>query len=435
MTASRLRSTQQLEADANGNASTGFDPVSSGFVETFSLSVPTAPPSAQFTASIGGGFVIASWFGSSVCRGIQLVGGEHLRLAATGLVASTDYSVSMMGQVDDHGSAPIIEAPFVVAAVGGTVDVAPGATVDIAGPVSLAAGTSVNISGTPTVDFAAGASVDITAGSVTVDNTPTSPVPTAAPQTLLASVGGGTGSVTVALPANAESLLILVPDPGVELGNPRVQGTSTNFDYFNAYWPGSAYGNLTPATQFSCPVAPDVDGSVTVTFPTAPSGTWYVVADHGLRQVGASIAAGQILPTNPAMSGSSRAALAVNGSGSLITSLPGSPIAPVSASRNGGQGLGSTSMYSGGTVYVTALELAWEYTTVTLTGTLQLLILDGNSDPYLVALKGTGETGAGQVSLTLPPEGVPVTALDLVVGSATITSLVGQVWGIAHLRN
>jgi len=101
-------------------------------------------------------------------------------------------------------------------------------------------------------------------------------------QKLLATVAAGTGTVTVGVPPNAESLVILLPsDPAID--KVVVQGTTTNVEYPSLV----LLTNSLESATFCCIalVSSAVDAEVTVTPGTVPSVPWHVYADSASRLV------------------------------------------------------------------------------------------------------------------------------------------------------
>lgn len=95
-------------------------------------------------------------------------------------------------------------------------------------------------------------------------------------------MSGGTGSVAVTLPANTETLVILVPQAGYD-ATIEVLGMTTGHEYPSTVLPVSAI-EVAFFTGMAN-VAPPADASVTVTLGSAPTVTWYIVADAGVRLV------------------------------------------------------------------------------------------------------------------------------------------------------
>lgn len=101
-------------------------------------------------------------------------------------------------------------------------------------------------------------------------------------QKLVATVNSGVASVTVGIPANAESLILL--SGGFQAGIvPTNAGTTTGASY-----PVSVYNSISSSsvyTAFVISVSQAADAQLSISFTGAPTSTWYVVADQGVRQV------------------------------------------------------------------------------------------------------------------------------------------------------
>lgn len=101
-------------------------------------------------------------------------------------------------------------------------------------------------------------------------------------QKLVALVPSGTSSVVVGIPPNAESLAIYVPQPGYAAGI-TATGVTTGFEYPSTVIPVSGFetANYSAAVQ----VSSVVDNQVTISLGEAPTVSWYIVANQGIRLV------------------------------------------------------------------------------------------------------------------------------------------------------
>lgn len=103
---------------------------------------------------------------------------------------------------------------------------------------------------------------------------------TVAASALLASPKSPTAAVTVTLAPNVKALWIF--GAGVIDPPPSVQGVDSFYDYPTFWTPWAAQPEV---DWFSvvCFVSPELDSAVTITWPSAPSEDWWVVADTGDR--------------------------------------------------------------------------------------------------------------------------------------------------------
>jgi len=88
-------------ADATGAATFTFGAPATGETWTGSLTIPTAPATAKFTAYAGSanGSPRGSWVGQNTARDVQTTVGQPLIVTATGLIPGTSYSCNWTGQV------------------------------------------------------------------------------------------------------------------------------------------------------------------------------------------------------------------------------------------------------------------------------------------------------------------------------------------------
>ena len=101
-------------------------------------------------------------------------------------------------------------------------------------------------------------------------------------QALLATVASGTRVVTVGVPPNCETLVIVAGFlPVAEF--PTVTGVTTGVDYpvqGLRSWNGPVYPSM-----FAVDVSDVVDPQFEIIWGTAPTGTWYVYSDAGVHSV------------------------------------------------------------------------------------------------------------------------------------------------------
>lgn len=97
----------------------------------------------------------------------------------------------------------------------------------------------------------------------------------ASPQQLLASPSS-TASTTVTLPANTETLMVIAPGSSLTTGV-TAAGVTTSVQYPGL--PANAVATVTASPAWFFNVTNTLDTQITVTFASAPSGTWYVIAD------------------------------------------------------------------------------------------------------------------------------------------------------------
>lgn len=100
-------------------------------------------------------------------------------------------------------------------------------------------------------------------------------------QKLVGTATAGSASLTVGVPPNSETLLVIA-DPGVTGQNPSVQGVSSG-----AMYPASHIGPTAEAGTMSVwavAISPPVDDQVTVSWGNTPNGAWYAIVDQGIRQ-------------------------------------------------------------------------------------------------------------------------------------------------------
>lgn len=101
-------------------------------------------------------------------------------------------------------------------------------------------------------------------------------------QKLLATVPAGQQSVTVPIPPNAESLIIIftaIPGPDFV----EVDGATTGVAYAGIVTQTSA--DVGQGTQFFFDVSSAVDQSVNITVAAGNFGTWYVYSDNGIHLI------------------------------------------------------------------------------------------------------------------------------------------------------
>lgn len=99
---------------------------------------------------------------------------------------------------------------------------------------------------------------------------------------MLASVPAGTGSITVELPPNACTLVVMIPSGSLPNGVDCVGGTT------GMYYPGTEMVNAADATagaMYAFTVSPETDPSVGVQMAPAPTVEWYVYAGNEVTVV------------------------------------------------------------------------------------------------------------------------------------------------------
>lgn len=101
-------------------------------------------------------------------------------------------------------------------------------------------------------------------------------------QKLLATVPNGTNSVTVGVPPNAETLIVLTPG-GINLFRCQVTGVTSGLSYAGIILPGQA--SASSGLQWFFDVSQAVDAQVTVTLSAGAGGAWSVYADAGVHVV------------------------------------------------------------------------------------------------------------------------------------------------------
>lgn len=97
-------------------------------------------------------------------------------------------------------------------------------------------------------------------------------------QALLAATPSGTGSATVAIPPNTETLVVIVPNANAGTGI-FCTGTTTGIQYSGIKSASEPLVANTPTWFFDVSTA--VDPTVTVSLTITPTATWYVYADAG----------------------------------------------------------------------------------------------------------------------------------------------------------
>ena len=187
------------------------------------------------------------------------------------------------------GSIPVsVQGTASVNVNGGSVDIGTMPNVTISGTpnVNVASGT-VNIGAMPDVVISSGSvtvsgtiDANISSGIVQVENaTGTILVnESTGPQELLATVAGSSSSVTVSLPTNCETIVIIVPQTSTAFSI-SVSGNNSGplpVGTFNELSAGST-------TIVAAMVFPAIDTSITVTLTAAPGVTWYVASDAVVR--------------------------------------------------------------------------------------------------------------------------------------------------------
>lgn len=139
-------------------------------------------------------------------------------------------------------------------------------------------------------------------------------------QKLLGTASSGSTSLTVGVPPNAETLLV-VTDPGVTGESPSITGNTSG-----AMYPASHIGPTAQSGTMSIwavAVSPPLDDSVTVSWANTPNGAWYVLADQGIRQTIDAVLTRIATDVGGAPPGMGLALVVTNGE--LSYSLAGSP--------------------------------------------------------------------------------------------------------------
>jgi len=113
-------------------------------------------------------------------------------------------------------------------------------------------------------------------------DTPDGQYSTVSAQQIIGNFAAGNITESVNLPPNTETLLILTDDPFGPIVK-KIVGNTTGFDYSFSALPNGAGGGVN--SLFVCSVVPSVDAAVTITWSSAPTTSWYVVADAAVRQI------------------------------------------------------------------------------------------------------------------------------------------------------
>lgn len=107
------------------------------------------------------------------------------------------------------------------------------------------------------------------------------------PQALLATVPANTASVTVGIPTNAETLIVVAADIS-DGGVIYAQGTGTLYKYSGVRI--NAQAHMTAATTWFFDVSAAMDEQVKIVFANAPGQIWFVYADAAAHLVADSSA-------------------------------------------------------------------------------------------------------------------------------------------------
>lgn len=193
---------------------------------------------------------------------------------------------------DFQGNVAIVNTVTITGAVTVSGPITVTGSVSITGTTvvsgTVAVSGTVTVTGTVNVGMITAGTVDIN-GPVTVENVAGSTLSVVKPQTVLATEAGTTTTATVTLPANCATLILLCP-LAASL-DPTVAGVTSSYVY-----PAIPIPSDTPGTTvWLVGVAGGgVDNQVTVTWPSAPGATWYVISDTENRLVGnVSVSDGQ----------------------------------------------------------------------------------------------------------------------------------------------
>lgn len=106
------RLVQVATSDSAGNATFTFPAAGSGVVITGTLVVPTAPLTAHFVISNGGGTNLGSFDGYNPWGAVQVFPSERLVVTATSLTANTTYQCIWTCFQTDLAHAPVPPTPY-----------------------------------------------------------------------------------------------------------------------------------------------------------------------------------------------------------------------------------------------------------------------------------------------------------------------------------
>ncbi len=127
-----LRQVVSAVADSSGAATWTLGPVSPGYVwsGTLSLHAPgaAATPGAARSSATVGGVVWMSWYGSGPAGPVQAQGSETISVTTSGLTAGTLYTLSLIGEISTQSAATAVSPAAVTTSTSVT-----GSTVDISG--------------------------------------------------------------------------------------------------------------------------------------------------------------------------------------------------------------------------------------------------------------------------------------------------------------
>lgn len=255
------------------------------------------------------------------------------------------------------------------------------------------------------------------------------------PQVPLATVPGGTASVTVTVPANTETLVILA-EMTVASYSVTPTGVTTGLRYPEVRVAEGALPSEHVTTYVECSSA--LDTEVHLEWGGAPVGTWYVYGDAGIHVVldpvvsGAVGRTGRATPNGAFLIGgrapTGLEAVAVNDNGTLyaIPSVPGiaegdhpeTELSRVTIEAAAGAVL-IAAPGAGKRLRVFSVNLS------TGVATQVLALREGETSHFLAAV-----CGPGNVALTLPGQGYPLasnTSLGTVFAGAA-----GTVYGAVY---